>query len=162
MSAPHAPGGDQELRIPAELPVLPLRDMVVFPFIIAPLSVARDLSIQAVDRALSENRMIVLVAQRDKDEEDPKGEDLYEIGTVAVIMRMLKLPDERIRVLVQGVCRARVREISALVPHLTAKIERIADTNYDGASIEKEALVRSVKRALERATGLGKNIPSEV
>ena len=162
MSAPHEPAGDQELRIPAELPVLPLRDMVVFPFIIAPLSVARDLSIQAVDRALSENRMIVLVAQRDKDEEDPKGEDLYEIGTVAVIMRMLKLPDERIRVLVQGVCRARVREISALRPHLTAKIERIADTNYDGASIEKEALVRSVKRALERATGLGKNIPSEV
>jgi ATP-dependent Lon protease len=162
MSAPHEPAGDAELRIPAELPVLPLRDMVVFPFIIAPLSVARDLSIQAVDRALSENRMIMLVAQRDKDEEEPKGEDLYEIGTVAVIMRMLKLPDERIRVLVQGVCRARVREISALRPHLTAKIERIADTNYDGASIEKEALVRSVKRALERASGLGKNIPSEV
>jgi ATP-dependent Lon protease len=136
--------------------------MVVFPFIIAPLSVARDLSIQAVDRALAENRMILLVAQRDKDEEDPKREDLYEIGTVAVIMRMLKLPDERIRVLVQGVCRARVRDFVALRPHLTAKIERITDRTFDGASIEKEALVRSVKRALERASSLGKSLPSEV
>jgi ATP-dependent Lon protease len=106
--------------------------------------------------------MILLVAQRDKDEEDPKAGDLYEIGTVAVIMRMLKLPDERIRVLVQGVCRARITECIALRPHLTAKIERIADPVYDGASIEKEALVRSVKRALERASSLGKSLPSEV
>jgi ATP-dependent Lon protease len=162
MSAPVDPSVDAELRIPVELPVLPLRDMVVFPFIIAPLSVARDLSIQAVDRALSENRMILLVAQRDKDEEDPKGADLHEIGTVAVIMRMLKLPDERIRVLVQGVCRAKVKDFVALRPHLTAKIERIADPAYDGASIEKEALVRAVKRALERAGSLGKSLPSEV
>jgi ATP-dependent Lon protease len=162
MTAPHEPAVDADLRIPSDLPVLPLRDMVVFPFIIAPLSVARELSIQAVDRALSENRMILLVAQRDKDEEDPKAGDLHEIGTVAVIMRMLKLPDERIRVLVQGVCRARVKEFTALRPHLTAKIERIADHAYDGASIEKEALVRAVKRALERASSLGKSLPSEV
>jgi ATP-dependent Lon protease len=162
MSPTQEPLVDAELRIPASLPVLPLRDMVVFPFIIAPLSVARELSIQAVDRALSENRMILLVAQRDKDEEDPKAGDLHDIGTVAVIMRMLKLPDERIRVLVQGVCRARVREFTALRPHLTAKIERIADHAYDGASIEKEALVRAVKRGLERASSLGKSLPSEV
>jgi ATP-dependent Lon protease len=162
MTVSHEPTADADLRIPDDLPVLPLRDMVVFPFIIAPLSVARDLSIQAVDRALSENRMILLVAQRDKDEEDPKAGDLHEIGTVAVIMRMLKLPDERIRVLVQGVCRARVKEFTALRPHLTAKIERIADQAYDGASIEKEALVRAVKRALERASSLGKSLPSEV
>jgi len=162
MSLAHEPAVEADLRIPSDLPVLPLRDMVVFPFIIAPLSVARELSIQAVDRALSENRMILLVAQRDKDEEDPKAGDLHDIGTVAVIMRMLKLPDERIRVLVQGVCRARVREFTALRPHLTAKIERIADHAYDGASIEKEALVRAVKRALERASGLGKSLPSEV
>jgi ATP-dependent Lon protease len=162
MTKTQEPAIDAELRIPADLPVLPLRDMVVFPFIIAPLSVARELSIQAVDRALSENRMILLVAQRDKDEEDPKAGDLHEIGTVAVIMRMLKLPDERIRVLVQGVCRARVREFTALRPHLTAKIERIPDQAFDGASIEKEALVRSVKRALERAASLGKSLPSEV
>ncbi len=162
MTVADEPAVDADLRIPTDLPVLPLRDMVVFPFIIAPLSVAREVSIQAVDRALSENRMILLVAQRDKDEEDPKDGDLHEIGTVAVIMRMLKLPDERIRVLVQGVCRARVKEFTSLRPHLTAKIERIADQAYDGASIEKEALVRAVKRALERASSLGKSLPSEV
>jgi ATP-dependent Lon protease len=162
MTTAHEPAVDADLRIPSDLPVLPLRDMVVFPFIIAPLSVARELSIQAVDRALSENRMILLVAQRDKNEEEPKAGDLHDIGTVAVIMRMLKLPDERIRVLVQGVCRARVTEFTGLRPHLTAKIERIADQAYDGASIEKEALVRAVKRAIERASSLGKSLPSEV
>jgi ATP-dependent Lon protease len=136
--------------------------MVVFPFIIAPLSVARDISMQAVDRALSDNRMILLVAQRDKDEEDPGEKDLFQIGTVAVIMRMLKLPDERIRVLVQGVCRAKIASFVSTRPHLTARIERLADLPHDTESIEKEALVRSVKRALERAASLGKNLPSEV
>ncbi|MBZ5640875.1 MAG: LON peptidase substrate-binding domain-containing protein, partial [Acidobacteriia bacterium] len=153
---------EEQVRVPSELPVLPLRDMVVYPFIIAPLSVARELSIQAVDRALSENRMILLLAQKDKDEEEPTGDDLFGVGTVAVIMRMLKLPDERIRVLVQGVCRARVSELLALRPYLQARIERIGDLPHDPASIEKEALMRSVKRTLERATSLGKNLPSEV
>ena len=153
---------NEEVRIPDELPVLPLRDMVVYPFIIAPLSVARPLSIQAVDQALSENRMILLTAQKDKDNDDPEGEDLYTTGTVAVIMRMLKLPDGRIRVLVQGVCRARVKEVTGIRPFMTAKIERLADQSHDPDSIEKEALQRSVKRLLERATGLGKNLPSEV
>ncbi len=161
-SEPVERAGEEQFKIPAELPVLPLRDMVVYPFIIAPLSVARDLSIQAVDRALSENRMILLVAQRDKDEEEPGEADLYGTGTVAVIMRMLKLPDERIRILVQGVCRARVSRFSALRPYLQASIERVGDQAHDPSSIEKEALMRSVKRTLERATSLGKSLPSEV
>ncbi len=153
---------EEQVRVPSELPVLPLRDMVVYPFIIAPLSVARELSIQAVDRALSENRMILLVAQKEKDEEEPTADDLFQVGTVAVIMRMLKLPDERIRVLVQGVCRARVTEFLAMRPYFQARIDRLADQAHDPSSIEKEALMRSVKRTLERATSLGKNLPSEV
>ena len=161
MSATDRPS-EERLDIPSELPVLPLRDMVVYPFIIAPLSVAREMSIQAVDRALAENRMIVLAAQRDKDEEDPAGSDLFDIGTVAVIMRMLKLPDERIRVLVQGVARCRLREFTTARPFLQAKLERLNDLPFDEASIEKEALLRSVKRAIERAGSLGKNLPSEV
>ena len=102
MSEPMITENQEEVRIPDELPVLPLRDMVVYPFIIAPLSVARPLSIQAVDQALSENRMILLSSQKDRENDDPEGDDLYTTGTVAVIMRMLKLPDGRIRVLVQG------------------------------------------------------------
>jgi ATP-dependent Lon protease len=155
-------GSEDQVRIPDELPILPLRDMVVYPFIIAPLSVARDLSIQAVDRALSENRMILLTAQRDRDQDEPTEEDVYSTGTVAVIMRMLKLPDGRIRVLVQGVSRARIKEFTATRPHFQGRIERIQDSEYDPTSIEKEALMRSVKQLLDRAAGLGKNLPSEV
>jgi ATP-dependent Lon protease len=153
---------EQQVRIPAQLPVLPLRDMVVYPFIIAPLSVAREMSVQAVDRALADNRMILLAAQRDKDEEDPGQEDLFTMGTVAVIMRMLKLPDGRSRVLVQGVSRARVVEYTGKEPFLEARIERVTDEEYDPDSIEKEALMRSVKQLLDRTAGLGKNLPSEV
>jgi ATP-dependent Lon protease len=82
--------------------VLPLRDISIFPFMIVPLFVSRERSIRAVDQALAENRMIMLAAQRDANKEEPGTSDLYEIGTVAIIMRMLKLPDGRIRILVQG------------------------------------------------------------
>ena len=153
---------EEQVRIPDELPILPLRDMVVYPFIIAPLSVAREVSIRAVDSALAENRMILLAAQRDKDEEEPDEDDLFRIGTVAVVMRMLKLPDGRIRVLVQGVSRARITAITATRPHLKGQIERLRDDEYDPTSIEKEALARAVKQLLERAASLGKNLPSEV
>jgi ATP-dependent Lon protease len=153
---------DEQVTIPGELPVLPLRDMVVYPYIIAPLSVAREVSIQAVDGALSDNRMILLVAQTDKDLDEPADSDLFKTGTVAVIMRMLKLPDERIRVLVQGVSRARVKEFKTGKPYYKARIERLSDLPYDPSSIEKEALMRAVKRSLERAGSLGKTLPSEV
>jgi ATP-dependent Lon protease len=153
---------DDPVSIPDELPVLPLRDLVVYPFIISPLSVARSLSIQAVDQALSENRMILLATQRDKDEEEPETDGLFRTGTVAVIMRMLKLPDGRIRVLVQGVCRARITRFVGKSPFFRAKIERVVDHPYDPDSIEKEALMRSIKRLLDRASSLGKNLPSEV
>jgi ATP-dependent Lon protease len=98
---------EEQPQIPEVLPVLPLRDIVIFPFMIVPLYVSRDKSIKAVDQALAENRMILLAAQKSQDEEDPGPEDIYSVGTVALIMRMLKLPDGRIRVLVQGLSRAR-------------------------------------------------------
>src|SRR6266581_6328035 len=94
---------DQELPIPDILPVLPLKDVVVFPFIILPLSVSREKSINAVDAALAEQRIIMLVAQRSAQTEMPRLPDLHTVGTVAAIMRMLKLPDGRTRLLVQGV-----------------------------------------------------------
>ena len=156
------PDRDEQVKIPDEIPVLPLRDMVVYPFIIAPLSVAREISVQAVDRALSDNRMILLTAQRDKEVEDPGSDDLFEVGTVAVIMRMLKLPDGRIRILVQGVSRARILELTGTMPNLQARTERLANQDHDPSSLAKEALMRSVKQLLERAAGLGKNLPSEV
>ena len=117
--------GDDQLRIPDKLPVLPLRDLVVYPFIIVPLSVSRERSISAVDHALAGNRMILLCAQREKDLDNPGEKDLYRTGTVAVIMRMLKLPDSRVRVLVQGVARARVKEFIEGKEFLHATIEKV-------------------------------------
>src|SRR4029453_11457954 len=88
---------EEPIKIPELLPLLPLRDIVIFPFMIVPLFVSRERSIRAVDQALAENRMIMLTAQRDSDKEEPGQGDLYDVGTVAIIMRMLKLPDGRIR-----------------------------------------------------------------
>src|ERR1700681_3162542 len=101
MTKPPGEPQDEAIKIPDVLPVLPLKDAVVFPYIILPLSVGRDKSVLAVDRALAESRVIMLVAQRDGALDTPGEADLFEIGTAAVIMRMLKLPDGRIRILVQ-------------------------------------------------------------
>src|ERR671914_2035997 len=133
---------DQQLQIPSELPVLPLRDIVIYPFMIVPLFVSREKSIRAVDEALGENRMILLVSQRDLDKEEPAGEDLYQTGTVAVIMRMLKLPDGRIRILVQGLSRARVESVEVSGEHLKGRLTAMQETAAGERSLEVEALVR--------------------
>src|SRR2546429_8497619 len=114
---------EQQLQIPSELPVLPLRDIVIYPFMIVPLFGSREKSIRAVDEALGENRMILLTCQKDLDKEEPQQEDLYNVGTVAVIMRMLKLPDGRIRILVQGVARANIESVTATSECLHARLE---------------------------------------
>jgi ATP-dependent Lon protease len=162
MSKPTGENPEDAIKIPDVLPVLPLKDTVVFPYIIIPLSVGRDKSVLAVDRALSESRVIMLVAQRDSALDNPGESDLFEIGTAAVIMRMLKLPDGRIRILVQGLARARVQHISQTEPYLQAKIERIDETRDELSALEIEALVRSVKESLDRVVNLGKSISPEV
>src|SRR6185295_18417261 len=103
--------------------------------------------------------MVLLLAQKDKEKNDVTGADLFKIGTVAVIMRMLKLPDGRIRVLVQGVCRAKVDDYLGGKSHLVAKIDRVVEPpadDDDDDSIEREALMRGAKKALERSSSLGK------
>src|SRR5687768_8343457 len=154
--------GTQELQIPNELPVLPLRDIVIYPFMIVPLFVSREKSIRAVDEALGENRMILLASQRDLDKEEPTAEDLYKVGTAAVIMRMLKLPDGRIRILVQGLARARVEEITDTGEYLKARVNAVEEVLPPERSLEVEALVRNVRASMEKAINLGKNISPEV
>jgi ATP-dependent Lon protease len=153
---------DEPVKIPEVLPVLPLRDIVIFPFMIVPLYVSRERSIKAVDQALADQRMILLAAQREQEKEDPAPEDIYGVGTVAIIMRMLKLPDGRIRVLVQGVGRARVAAFEDGLPHLQARIEPITEPEVKEKSLEIEALMRNVKGALEKSANLGKPISPEV
>jgi ATP-dependent Lon protease len=152
-----------EIPIPDIVPVLPLKDMVVFPYIIVPLSVSREKSINAVDAALAEQRVIMLTLQKSADNETPAPSDLHEIGTLAAIMRMLKLPDGRIRLLVQGVSRARVNSFLQQDPYFRAKVTRIPEPEAPRRlAPEEEALVRGVKQNLERSVTLGKNISPEV
>ena len=152
---------EEQIKIPDVLPVLPLRDIVLFPFMIVPLFVSRDRSIHAVDQALAENRMIMLVAQRDVEKEEPGVGDIFDIGTAAIIMRMLKLPDGRIRILVQGVSRARINFLEETPGFLQARIETLQEINAQ-ETLETEALVRNVRASMEKAVGLGKNISPEV
>jgi ATP-dependent Lon protease len=149
-------------QIPDALPVLPLRDIVIFPFMIVPLYVSRDRSVKAVDSALSDNRMICLVAQREQDRENPSVDELHRMGTVAVIMRMLKLPDGRIRVLVQGMNRAQVDGFSQTDPFMLASLTPVSEETWDEESLELQALRRNVKEALEKSVNLGKSISPEV
>jgi len=154
---------DEPVKIPEVLPVLPLRDIVIFPFMIVPLYVSRERSIKAVDAALADNRMILLAAQKEQEKEDPAPDDVYKVGTVALIMRMLKLPDGRIRVLVQGVGRARIVSFEDGHSHLQARIEAVTEPDVtDKESLETEALMRNVKGALEKSANLGKPISPEV
>jgi len=153
---------DQQLQIPNELPVLPLRDIVIYPFMIVPLFVSREKSIRAVDEALGENRMILLASQKDLDKEEPAAEDLYAIGTAAVIMRMLKLPDGRIRILVQGLARAQIESVDSTGEYLRSKVSVMQEVLPPERSLEVEALVRNVRASMEKAINLGKNISPEV
>jgi ATP-dependent Lon protease len=153
---------DLALQIPNELPLLPLRDIVIYPFMIVPLFVSREKSIRAVDKALGEDRMILLTCQKDLDKEEPIQDDLYKVGTVAVIMRMLKLPDGRIRILVQGVSRAQVDSVNSEGECLQAKLQVTPEQAAPERSLEVEALMRNVRASMEKAANLGKNISPEV
>ena len=153
---------EPQLQIPDELPLLPLRDIVIYPFMIVPLFVSRDRSIRAVDEALGEHRMILLACQKDLDKEEPQQDDLHQVGTVAVIMRMLKLPDGRIRILVQGVSRAKIKAVNSAGEFLQATLEVMPEVLAPERSLEVEALMRNVRGSMEKAANLGKNISPEV
>jgi ATP-dependent Lon protease len=153
---------DQKLQIPSTLPVLLLRDIVVFPYMIAPLFVGREKSKNAIDHSLSTHRMILLLTQKDMEMEDPKREDVYDVGTVALIMRMLKLPDGRVRILAQGLIRAKVESFEEDQPFIQAQVSIIHEPDLKDKTIESEALIRNVRNGLEKATSLGKSVPPEV
>jgi ATP-dependent Lon protease len=152
----------QQITIPDVLPVLPMPDIVIFPYMIVPLFVNRERSAKAVDHALAENRMIMLVSQKDPNIDEPKAADLYDFGTVSVIMRMLKMPDGRVRILVQGFSRAQVEFFDESNPYISAKIQPRAEPQVTAATPELEALIRNVKSTLERMVSLGKNISPDL
>ncbi len=153
---------EKEVEIPGNLPVLPVRDIVVFPYMILPLFVGREMSIKAIEYSLSSNRMVLLLTQKDLNIENPTPEDLFTVGTVALVMRMLKLPDGRVKILVQGLAKARALEYSQTEPFFKANIEKIEDLKHEKLTIEDEALVRNVKGQLEKVVSLGKSILPDI
>jgi ATP-dependent Lon protease len=152
----------KDLLIPEELPLLPVRDVVIFPYMILPLFVGREKSIAAVDAALARDRMIFLAAQKELGEEDPDPEDIYTIGTVAMIMRMLKLPDGRVKILIQGLAKGRLQDFVSLNPYFSARIERLVETFPTEVPLEIEALMRTVRDQLTQLLNMGKTLPPEV
>ncbi len=144
------------LSLPETLPLLPVRDIVVFPYMVIPLFVSREKSIKALEEALSKDRLIFLVAQQNLSEEEPSFKDLYRVGTVALIMKMLKLPDGKIKILIQGLSKASVKEALQTAPYFLVKVENIKDPFVTEITLETEALMRNVKEELERIVSYGK------
>ncbi|MGP7796187.1 endopeptidase La [Sphingomonas sp. CLY1604] len=140
-------------------PVLPLRDIVVFPHMIVPLFVGRDKSVAALEAAMGADKEIFLVAQLDPAEDDPGREDLYEVGVTATVLQLLKLPDGTVRVLVEGKARARLGELTEADGYLHATVEMLEEREAEG--IEVDALMRSAVDQFETYAKLNKKLPAE-
>ena len=124
LPAPELLLDNTDVRLPAELPVLPLRDLVVFPFLMMPLHIGRPKSVKLVDEALVKDRLVALVTQKDGSVEDPNTEQLYTVGVAANIVRMLRMPDDTIRVLTRGISRVRIKRYTRTDPYMVGEIEQ--------------------------------------
>ncbi len=149
-----------ELEESSILPLLPLRDVVVFPHMVIPLFVGRPKSIKALEAAMEEGKNVVLVAQKSAANDDPNPEDLYDVGSVASILQMLKLPDGTVKVLVEGVSRARINRVLNVKENYEADVSPISQS--EGDNNEVEAMRRSLFAQFDQYVKLNKKIPPEV
>ena len=142
-----------------EIPVLPLRDMVVYPHGVHPLFVGTESSIRALEAAMATDKQVLLVAKRDADTEQPAREDLFDVGTVSTLLQLLKLPDGTIKVLVEGGFRARILDFDDAGQYMAADVQPLAEPAPPPAA---EALVRSLMSQFEQYVQLSKKVPEEV
>ncbi|MGZ5091498.1 MAG: LON peptidase substrate-binding domain-containing protein, partial [Burkholderiales bacterium] len=150
----------QAVTEPTQLPLLPLRDVVVFPHMVIPLFVGRPKSIKALEAAMEAGKSIVLVAQKSAAKDDPAPEDMYEIGSIANILQMLKLPDGTVKVLVEGSQRARIHDIVDLKTHFAVGVEPLPADN--ATDHETEAMRRALVTQFDQYVKLNKKIPPEI
>ncbi|MGL4222872.1 MAG: LON peptidase substrate-binding domain-containing protein, partial [Shewanella sp.] len=143
-----------------ELPVLPLRDVVVYPHMVIPLFVGREKSIRCLETAMAQDKQIILVAQRDAELDEPAKDDIFNVGTVASILQLLKLPDGTVKVLVEGGRRARITRYTQEADFFVAKAEYLESEPLEDK--EEEVLVRSAIGQFEGYIKLNKKIPPEV
>ncbi|MGH7040521.1 MAG: LON peptidase substrate-binding domain-containing protein, partial [Acetobacteraceae bacterium] len=142
------------------LPVLPLRDIVVFPHMIVPLFVGREKSVRALEAVMKDDKQILLVAQKNASQDDPAADDIYRVGTISTVLQLLKLPDGTVKVLVEGGKRARITDFKETQSYFEAVIEPVEDTPGEGK--ELEALSRTVVSQFEQYIKLNKKIAPEV
>jgi len=153
---------EEKFKLPEKSPVLPLRELVVFPHMIVPLFISRIPSIKAINHCLAGDRLIFLLTQKSPDMEKPKAKALYKVGTIAQILKTLTLPDGSLRILIHAMNRARVTGFSKFTPYIEARLQSI-DDGIDGRDIvELEALIRNIKHSLETCIRLGKTISPEI
>ena len=152
----------EQTYIPETLPLLPIRDIVVFPYMIVPLVVGREKSIRALDEALKGDRLIFLATQQTGEVEDPGTDDLHGLGTVSVIVRMLKTSDGKAKILVQGLQRGEVAEYLQTDPFFSVRLNLIKEEIPDPLPLKIEAMVRALKEGLMRIVELGKPVPPDV
>ena len=153
---------EREVEIPTSLPILPVRDIVIFPYMILPLFVGREVSIKAIEHALASNKMVLLITQKDVNVETPVTDDLYTMGTAGTILRTLKLPDGRLKILVQGLAKARILKFTQTDPFYIGEIEKVVDEKLPELTIEIEALMRSIKEQMDKSVSLGKSLLPDV
>ena len=146
--------------IPSELPIVPLRDIVIFPYMIFPLLVGRESTQKAIESAILKNRLVMLIAQKDPSEENPKKKDLYSIGVVGRILQVLRLPTGLVKVLVEGSQRAKVKSIGSKNKLLTAKIEVLAEPEKESRRLK--AAIRKVTNTFKEYVILNKSLPDEL
>ena len=145
---------NEDLEIPDQLPMMAVRDVVIFNYMIIPLFVGRPGSIEAVNEALNSIKLLMLVTQRDATKDNPATEDLYDVGMVCMIMRTLKLPDGRLKVLVQAMSKARVTEYHRTEPSYQVSVEVVEDEEGGEITVEVEALMRTVRDQTEKIMSL--------
>lgn len=157
-----APSEMDDIVIPESLPLLPVRDVVVFPFMILPLFVGREASIRAVNEALAKDRLIFLASQKEIGDDNPSPEGIFSMGTVAMIMRMRKLPDGRIKILAQGIAKGTIKEFEASAPFYQVKIDRVYEQHNPENHQEELALMKTVREQLEKVINLGKMLSPDI
>ncbi len=150
----------QENPSPSKYPVLPLRDIVVFPHMIVPLFVGREKSVRALEDVMRDDKQILLVTQRNAAQDDPGPADMYGVGTVGTVLQLLKLPDGTVKVLVEGGMRAKIEDFPEVDPFFVARAGEMEESDKDGKEVE--ALARSVITQFEQYIKLNKKIPPEV
>lgn len=154
---------NQNAELPQTLPMLPVRDIVVFPYMIIPLFVGRESSIRSVEEALTKrDRLIFLASQKDITEESPTPETIYETGTVAKIMRMRKLSDGRVKILIQGEAKAKIKSFAKTSGSFEVTVEKIEDVVDATQAPEVQALVKKAKECIEKTIALGKALSPDI